>query len=345
MAGSWKNQRIQDHFVVLCNELDVDRITPVLRAEHMLTADEFEQLTNPHFTTQTRRQKLLLFIPRKGRAHFEKLGECLVWSGQSELARKIGVPVEDIRPSPHPPVQQSSTSLQAAEFARMMHMLSATLSIIPPLLVTQSLLESLLPPPAVAQSLLPPLPVTITHLLLHDTLHSALLMLQSGLSQLRYSHPVQATESGGSSSYHPRPSGGAVYPPPPDGSDPEPSSPKKVLVLYCNDEAMGGGGDFSDSVCALADFLTRVCGQRTRVHCDLYITHPPSNWTRWTEREIRESDAVLLVCSKTLKHMLDHRNPDRPVPMKKGHFDAETVYNLIRSPKFIPVFVKPHGAG
>ncbi|CAI8056979.1 hypothetical protein GBAR_LOCUS31036 [Geodia barretti] len=86
----------------MCNELDVDRITPVLRAEHMLTADEFEQLTNPHFTTQTRRQKLLLFIPRKGRAHFEKLGECLVWSGQSELARKIGVPVEDIRPSPHP---------------------------------------------------------------------------------------------------------------------------------------------------------------------------------------------------------------------------------------------------
>ena len=126
-------------------------------------------------------------------------------------------------------------------------------------------------------------------------------------------------------------------------TDPEPSSPKKVLVLYCNDEAMGGGGDFSDSVCALADFLTRVCGQRTRVHCDLYVTHPPSNWTRWTEREIRESDAVLLVCSKTLKHMLDHHNPDRPVPMKKGHFDAETVYNLIRSPKFIPVFVNHTG--
>ena len=33
-----------------------------------------------------------------------------------------------------------------------------------------------------------------------------------------YSHPVQATEPGGSSSYHPRPSAGAVYPPPPDGS-------------------------------------------------------------------------------------------------------------------------------
>ena len=99
---SWKTQRIQDHFVVLCNELDVDRISPVLRQEGMLTADEFEQLTNQLFTTQNRRQKLLLFIPRKGRTHFEKFCECLVWSGQTELARKIGVPVEKIPPSPHP---------------------------------------------------------------------------------------------------------------------------------------------------------------------------------------------------------------------------------------------------
>ena len=98
----WKTQRIQDHSVVLSNELDVDRIAPVLRQEGMLTADEFEQLTNQLFTTQNPRQKLLLFIPRKGRAHFEKFCECLVWSGQTELARKIGVPVEKIRLSPHP---------------------------------------------------------------------------------------------------------------------------------------------------------------------------------------------------------------------------------------------------
>lgn len=99
---AWKRQRIQDHFVILCQELDVDRIVPILRAERMLTMDEMEQLTNQYFTTQTRRQKLLLIVPHKGRDHFEKFCECLVWSGQEELAAKIGVPVSNIPPSPHP---------------------------------------------------------------------------------------------------------------------------------------------------------------------------------------------------------------------------------------------------
>lgn len=107
MSGSWKNQRLQDHFVVLCSELDVNRIVPVLRAERMLTSDEHEQLTNTHYTTRIRREKLLLFIPRKGAAHFEKFAECLVWSGQTELARKIGIPVDEIAPSPYPTEQGS----------------------------------------------------------------------------------------------------------------------------------------------------------------------------------------------------------------------------------------------
>lgn len=102
MSSVWKEQRLQDHFVVLCNELDVDRIVPVLRNEHMLTTDEMETLQNPYFTTRVRREKLLIILPRKGRAHFQKFAECLVWSGQEELARKIGVPVERIPPSPYP---------------------------------------------------------------------------------------------------------------------------------------------------------------------------------------------------------------------------------------------------
>ena len=110
MSSSWKNQRLQDHFVVLCSELDVNRIVPVLRAERMLTSDEHEQLTNTHYTTRIRREKLLLFIPRKGAAHFEKFAECLVWSGQTELAKKIGIPVEEIAPSPYP-TQQGSVAL------------------------------------------------------------------------------------------------------------------------------------------------------------------------------------------------------------------------------------------
>ena len=102
MNSSWKKQRLQDHFVVLCNELNVSLIVPILRAERMLTSDEMEQLQNKVYTTRQRREKLLMFIPHKGRSHFEKFAECLVWSGQVKLAQKIGVPVEDIRPSPHP---------------------------------------------------------------------------------------------------------------------------------------------------------------------------------------------------------------------------------------------------
>ena len=103
MSSDWKNQRLQSHFVVLCNELDVDNVVPLLRAEHMLTENELEILTNRNFTTRARREKLLLCLPRKGIRHFEKFAECLVWSGQSELAKKIGVPLEQIPPSPHPP--------------------------------------------------------------------------------------------------------------------------------------------------------------------------------------------------------------------------------------------------
>ena len=103
MSGQWKKQRLQDHFVVLCNDLDVDRIVPVLRSEKMLTSDEVEQLTNRLYSTRARREKLLLFLPRKGRAHFEKFAECLVWSGQKELAVKIGIPTDTLPPSPYPP--------------------------------------------------------------------------------------------------------------------------------------------------------------------------------------------------------------------------------------------------
>ena len=97
-----KEQRLQDHFVVLCNDLDVDVIVPFLRNEHMLTQNEVETLSNPFFTSRVRREKLLLMLPRKGKKHFEKFAECLVWSGQRSLARKIGVEVNKIPPSPYP---------------------------------------------------------------------------------------------------------------------------------------------------------------------------------------------------------------------------------------------------
>ena len=98
---------IQENFVVLCSQLKLDKILPYLKQERMVTTDEYEMLTNPNFTVRQRREKLLIWLPRKGRNYFTKFGKCLVWSGQSELARHIGV---DISLVPEPPFKRMSSS-------------------------------------------------------------------------------------------------------------------------------------------------------------------------------------------------------------------------------------------
>ena len=118
---------------------------------------------------------------------------------------------------------------------------------------------------------------------------------------------------------------------------------KDLFILYCNDEKMH---DFSDEVLALADFLTLSCGQTMKIHCDVYDDFPvPRNWTQWTEERITESNVVLFVCSPTLITMLTNRHVERPIQMKRGHVDADAVYNLIKSPKFVPVFLNDDGPG
>lgn len=95
--------RIQDHFVILSQKLDVDKVIPYLREEHMLTSDEHEQLSHPMYSMRQKRERLLLLLPRKGKKHFENFGNCLVWSGQGDLAERIGIDVENVPPSPYGP--------------------------------------------------------------------------------------------------------------------------------------------------------------------------------------------------------------------------------------------------
>lgn len=89
------------HRVHLCERLDVGKIIPYLRQDRMLTADEYETLTNPIYNTKVRRNKLLDMMPRKGKRYFEHFGKSLVWSGQVELARHIGVDVDKVPPAPY----------------------------------------------------------------------------------------------------------------------------------------------------------------------------------------------------------------------------------------------------
>ena len=91
---------IQDNFVILCTQLNLDKILPYLKQERMVTTDEYEILTNPNFTARQKREKLLIWLPRKGRNYFTNFGKCLVWSGQTELARHIGVDVALVPEAP-----------------------------------------------------------------------------------------------------------------------------------------------------------------------------------------------------------------------------------------------------
>ena len=104
MSGS----RFQPHFVLLCDQLNLDLLLPYLRQERMVTSDEYETLTNVAYTKKQQRERLLIILPRKGRRYFENFGKCLVWSGQVELARHIGVDVDSVPEAPYKPSGESS---------------------------------------------------------------------------------------------------------------------------------------------------------------------------------------------------------------------------------------------
>lgn len=94
--------KFQPFFVILCNRVDLDKLLPFLRQERMVTNDEFEVLTNVAYTKSQLKQKLFTTIlPRKGRYYFENFGKCLVWSGQEEIARHIGIDVDSVPQCPY----------------------------------------------------------------------------------------------------------------------------------------------------------------------------------------------------------------------------------------------------
>ena len=112
------------------------------------------------------------------------------------------------------------------------------------------------------------------------------------------------------------------------------SHPKDVFLLYCNEPS-----DFSDDVILLADMLVKCFGNDLKIHFDGYDNYEdPSNWFRWTESHIMHSDLVILICSHILIQKL-HSQSSELVPMKRGVFNADAIFNLISPQKFIPVFI------
>jgi hypothetical protein len=63
----------------------------------------------------------------------------------------------------------------------------------------------------------------------------------------------------------------------------------KVFISYCQ------SSEISKQSRELADKLIK-----TGIDCmlDQYISHAPEGWPKWMEKEIRESDYVLVLCTK-----------------------------------------------
>jgi hypothetical protein len=110
------------------------------------------------------------------------------------------------------------------------------------------------------------------------------------------------------------------------------SAPPRVFISYSHDSR-----EHEDRVLALSDRL-RTEGVDTNI--DQYDSAPTEGWPFWMERQIRESDFVLVVCTETYLRRVEHREEPH-----KGHgvlWEANAIYNHLYSDqlinkKFLPV--------
>jgi hypothetical protein len=70
------------------------------------------------------------------------------------------------------------------------------------------------------------------------------------------------------------------------------SDPPKVLISYSHDSP-----EHKDRVLVLSN---RLRGEGIDCTIDQYLLVPPEGWPRWMEKQIRESDFVLMVCTETI---------------------------------------------
>ena len=68
-------------------------------------------------------------------------------------------------------------------------------------------------------------------------------------------------------------------------------TPLKVFISYSHDSP-----DHADLVLALAD---RLNGDGLDCSLDQYIDSPPEGWPRWMDKQLREADFVLIICTAT----------------------------------------------
>ncbi len=90
---------LRSNYVMLLNELNVDSILPVMHAEYLLSQEEYRKLTGlrARASERERREEILMIIPRKGKDFYRVFCDCVVWSGQTELAQRMSYDVTSVQ--------------------------------------------------------------------------------------------------------------------------------------------------------------------------------------------------------------------------------------------------------
>jgi hypothetical protein len=106
-------------------------------------------------------------------------------------------------------------------------------------------------------------------------------------------------------------------------------APPKVLISYSHDSP-----EHRDRVLVLSKRL-----REEGVDCTIeqYLQVPPEGWPRWMEKQIRESDFVLMVCTEAYyRRVLGEEDPGRGRGVRwEGHLVYEAIYQAdTRNTKF-----------
>jgi TIR domain len=111
-----------------------------------------------------------------------------------------------------------------------------------------------------------------------------------------------------------------------------PSQPPRVLISYSHDSP-----EHEQRVLTLAN---RLRGDGIDCTIDQYVLVPEEGWPLWMERQIEDSDFVLMVCTETyFRRVRDEEESGKGLGVRwEGRLIYHAIYRAeMRNTKFIPV--------
>jgi tetratricopeptide (TPR) repeat protein len=110
------------------------------------------------------------------------------------------------------------------------------------------------------------------------------------------------------------------------------SEPPKVLISYSHDSP-----EHAQRVLKLANHF-----RSDGIDCtiDQYVVAPPEGWPRWMDKQIRDSDFVVMVCTETYyQRVMGEEEPEKGLGVRwEGHLIYQAIYRAeSMNTRFIPV--------